>query len=195
MAVVVCVFASLFGIFSGFTFGYMLSAIFMFALFAFYFAKSFKLKFLPIIFGLLSLANTAVFITTSNGWVRFFAFVLSFLLGFACFDSLVHGLPKGNFRTFGIFTSAFMTIGNIGISLRSVFTARKSNKRIFPKILLGLACALPVITIVLPLLIASDDAFSGMMDKIFSAGIAPIFKSIFGVSISIFAISYGLSLS
>ena len=193
-AVVVCIFASLFGFFSGFAFGYMLSALLMFAVFAVYFAKSFKLKLLPIIFGLLSLANTVVFITTSNGWVRFFAFVLSFLLGFACFDSLIHGSPKGNFRTFGIFTSAFMTIGNIGISMRSIFTSRKSQKRVFPKILLGLACALPIILIVVPLLIASDDAFSGMMDKIGSAGAAPIFKSIFGISISIFVISYGFSL-
>ena len=94
-AVGVGIFAALFGIFDGFALGYLLTVLFAFVIFALYFKKT-KPQGTTLLWGLLALADAAVFICTSNGSVRFFAFILCFLLSLLCFDGLVFGSTKGN---------------------------------------------------------------------------------------------------
>ncbi len=190
----VSIFLSLFGIFSGFALGYLLSATLMIILFTVYFAKGGKARFLPIVCGLLSLANGAIFICTTNSSVRFFGVIVGFLLSLVCFDGLVNGTPKGNRQTLGIFYSAASTLGNMVLTLRSLFTGGKGDKKLIGKAFIGLLCAIPVLIIVVPLLISSDDAFRGMMSNIFSNTFTFLLKTIFGVSICPFIISYGFSL-
>ena len=78
-AVAVSIFGAVFGICGGFALGYCLSTVFMVVLFVAYFAKGKKLRVWPVLCGLLSLANSAVFVCTSNGSVRFFGVIISFL--------------------------------------------------------------------------------------------------------------------
>ena len=97
----------------------------------------------------------------------------------------------------GVFYSALSTIGNIGVSIRSLLSGSDGKKKSIGKVLLGLLCAVPVLIIVVPLLLKSDDAFSGMMSNIFNNsgnGFIIVLKSLFGVLISLFVIAYGLSL-
>ncbi len=193
-AFIAVIFFSLFGIFSGFALGYLIASALTIILFGVYFAKSGKVRFLPLISGLLALANGAIFICTTNGSVRFFGVIIGFLLSLVCFDGFANGTAKGDRQTFGIFYSVASTLGNIGITLRSLFSNNSDNKKTIGKAFIGLLCALPVLFVVVPLLISSDDAFKGMMSSIFSNTFTFFLKTIFGVSICPFFISYGLSL-
>ena len=193
-ALAASVFTAIFGIFGGFAFGYLLSIVLMTALFFIYFAKGGKVRVLPIIYGILSLANGTVFICISNGSVRFFAVLVSFLLSLVCFDGMTNDVSHGNRQTIGIFYSAASTIGNIGTSIKSLFASSDGDKKAIGKVLIGLVCAIPVLIIVIPLLISSDDAFRGMMSNISGNTFSTILKAIFGIILSLFAISYGFSL-
>lgn len=194
---VASVFMAIFGIFGGFAFGYLLSVCFIIMIFSIYFIKGGKVGFLPAICGLLSLANGAVFICTTNGSVRFFGVIISFLLSLVFFDGIINGNQDGNRKTAGVIFSAASTMGNIGVSLKSLFSTNKGDKKVIGKVMLGLVCAIPVLIVVVPLLISSDDAFRGMMSNIFSGSgnaFVTVLKAAFGVGISMFVISYGFSL-
>lgn len=193
-AVIISIFTMIFGIFGGFAFGYMLSVILMISLFIVYFAKSSKAHFFPIICGILSLGNSATFICSSNGSVRFFSVVVSFLLALVCFDGIINGTSKGNSGTLGVFYSAFSSIANIAATVKSLFSNGDNGKKTIAKTLIGILCAIPVLIIVIPLLISSDYAFQGLMSNIFENTFANIIKAIFGILLSIFVISYGFSL-
>lgn len=188
---VVSLFLSLFGVFSGFALGYLLSFCLIFIIFTAYFLKGAKVKFLPILCGILSLAISSIFIFTSNGSVRFFGAVTGFLLLLIYLDGFINGTVKGNSKTLGIFYSAVSSIGNMPFTLKSLFTG---DKKIVGKAVIGLLCAIPVLIVVVPLLISSDDAFRGMMSNIFSNTFSVILKIIFGIFICPFIISYGFSL-
>lgn len=193
-ALVASIFTAVFGIFGGFAFGYLLSIALMIMMFVIYFAKGAKVSALSIVCGLLSLANGAVFICTTNGSVRFFGTIISFLLSLVCFDGLINGTVKGHRQTLGVFYTAASTMGNIGVAVKSLFINGSGDKKAVGKAFVGLLCAVPVLIIVVPLLISSDDAFQGLMLNIFGDTLTILLKAIFGVLISVFIISYGFSL-
>ena len=194
LAAAFCIFTSVFGIFGGFALGYLISCVLMLGLFVFYFSESAHFKFLPIFCGILSLVNAATFICTSNGSVRFFGVVISFLLSLVCFSGLVSGSAKGNRETFVVFYSAAMTVCNLPTAIKSLFINDKGDKKTVGKVLIGLAGSIPLLIIIVPLLISSDDAFRGMMDNLFSDSLSKILKAIFGLVLSLLAVSYGFSL-
>ena len=191
---IISVFAAIYGVFGGFALGYTVSAAAMFILFAVYFAKGGKAQAFPILCGLLALANTAVFLCTTNGSVRFFGFLVTIALSLTCFDGLAAGGTTGNRQTVHLFCKAIATIGHIGVTLRSVFTDRTGHKKVVGKALLGLAGAVPVLIVVVPLLVSSDDAFRGMVDRMFADTGKTLVKANFGVVLAMFAVSYGFSL-
>lgn len=193
-AVIFSIFTAVSGIFGGYAFGYFLSCLLMMGLFAVYFAKRVTFRFLPVLCGIIAVANATVFICTSNGSVRFFSAVVSFLLSLVCFGDLLNGVAKGNRETLGIFYTAGATIGNIGVSLKSLFFIGNGKQKVIGKALIGIVCAVPMLLIIVPLLISSDDAFQGMMRKLFSNSFSNFFKAIFGIILSIFFLSYGFSL-
>lgn len=196
-ALIASIFSSVFGIFGGFAFGYMLSICFMMVLFGVYFIRDNKVSISALLYGMLALANSTVFICTTNGSVRFFGVIISFLLSLVFFDGIINKSACGNRQTLGIFYCGASTMGNIGVSLKSLFTSGNGDKKTVGKALVGLLCAVPVLIIVVPLLIKSDDAFSGMMSSIFSGSgnaFVTVLKAVFGAIISIFVISYGFSL-
>ncbi len=192
-AVIISIFTAVWGIFGGLSLGYFLSCLLMAGLFTFYFAKGMKVRFFPVLCGILSVANAAVFFCTSNGSVRFFSAVVSFLLGLLCFGELVNGHAKGNRETLGAFYSAGGVINNIEITIKSLFVSGNGKQRVIGKVLVGLLCAAPALLVIVPLLLSSDDAFQGMMNKLFSNSLANILKTVFGLVISVFVVSYGFS--
>lgn len=196
-ALMLSIFTSIFGIFGGFALGYAISSVILTLMFIAYFAKNSKTNVLSVLCGVLSILNAAIFVTTTNGSVRFFATIVGFLLSLVCFDGMTGGVSHGNRQTAGIFYSAASTVGNIGVSLKSLFTSGNGDKKTIGKAIVGLICSIPVLIIVVPLLISSDDAFSGMMSNIFSGSgnaFITVLKAIFGTIISMFVISYGFSL-
>lgn len=192
--VLVGIFTAVFGIFGGLALGYFLSCLLMMGLFAVYFAKGRKLRFLPVFCGILSIANAAVFFCTSNGSVRFFSIIASLLMGLVCFGELLNGSAKGNRETLGIFYSAGATFANMEVAVKSLFVSGNGKQKVIGKALIGLLCAVPALFVIVPLLISSDDAFRGMMSKLFRNSTANIFKVLLGVGLSVFIFTYGLSL-
>lgn len=183
-----------FGFFGGFAFGYLISILVMMTLFCVFLGKKCKLRVFPVMCGLLALANSAVFICTTNGSVRFFCVVVSLLLAFICFDGFLNGSPQGNRKTLEVFYRAAATISNVDISVKTLFLNRNGNKKAIGKVLIGLGCAVPVLLVVVPLLVASDDAFRGMLENVFQNTRNTVFQLIAGLALSPFVISYGLSL-
>lgn len=193
-AVVISIFISIFGLFGGFALGYVISAVLLLLLFAFYFQKNGKIGVFPFVCGLLSLGLNSVFITTTNGSVRFFGVIVGFLLSLVCFDAVLNGKAKGNRKTAEIFYKAVCTPANIAVSLKSLFTSKNGDKQTIGKVLIGLVCAIPVLLVIVPLLISSDDAFRGMMSSITENTIFTLLKAVCGIVISLFIVSYGFSL-
>ena len=193
LAVVVCVFFSIYGLFGGFALGYTLSAVFTTTLLFTYFAGRKKASPFSVICGILAFAISAVFVCTTNDGVRFFGVVVGFLLALTSYDGLLRGEAKGNREMFGVFYTAAATIENIDISVKSLFTGGNGRKKIIGKTLIGLLCAVPVLIVIVPLLISSDFAFRGMTEELFENTPATIFKSAVGVALSLFVITYGFS--
>ena len=193
-AVVVCVLTAIYGIFGGFALGYTVTSVGMLCLFTVYFAKRGKVSAFSMICGVLVLANAAVFVCTTNGSVRFFGVLVGFCLSLACLDGLVADRTRGNRETIRLFYRAAATVEHIDIAVKSLFSDRSGNKKTIGKVLVGLLCAVPVLIVVIPLLRASDDAFRGMMDHMFENTGKTAFKAVFGVGMSVFAVSYGFSL-
>lgn len=192
-AVLSSIFTAVFGIFGGFSLGYLISSVLFIVVFTVYFTKTGKKSFFAVICGLLSVFTSVIFITTTNSSVRFFAVIINFILSLVCFDGFINGDRKSNRKTLGILYSAASTIDNIAISLKSLFSTKSENKKTIGKALIGLVCAIPVLIVIIPLLISSDDAFRGMMTNIFKNTFSSIFKFVFGLIISSFVISYGFS--
>ncbi len=193
-AVAVCILWSSLGLFGGMALGYLLSVVAVMILMSLYLARGGRPTAFSVVCGVLALGLGAVFLCTSNGSVRFYSTIVSFLLGLCCFHSMTVGSVKGNRQTAGIFYTAAATTGNIGVAIKSLFSNEKGEKRAIGKALLGLACSLPVLVIILPLLISSDDAFRGMMDTLFSDGATLFIKCVFGVGMAFLVVAYGLSL-
>ncbi len=193
-AVAASVFTSIFGLFGGFALGYSLATVLMIGVFLVYFAKQGKVSVSAVVFGVLALANSVVFVNTTNGSVRFFAFLVGFLLALSCFDGMVNGPSQGNRGSLDVFFAAGSTLGNIAATVKSLFSDKDGGKKTFGKVLLGLLCAVPALIVILPLLMSSDDAFRGMMNNIFDNTASTVFKTVFGVGLSVFVVTYGFSL-
>ncbi len=190
-ALVVSVVWAVCGLFGGFALGYTLTAVLALVLFTAYFARGGKASGTALVCGVLALALSAVFIATTNGGVRFFAVVAGFLLALVSLDGFVHGAAVGNHRTAWIFLAAAGTMGRVGTAMRALFSRRDGDRRTVLKVLIGLACALPVLTVVMPLLLKSDDAFRGMMDTLFVGGNNTLLKAVVGLVVCPFVIAYG----
>ncbi len=196
-AIVLSVLLSVFGIFGGFALGYSISIIMFILAFALYLIKCNRVRLFPLLCLVLALGNAVILITTTNGSVKFFGVIISFILFLVGTFGLTQDETIGNRATMGIFYSALSTIGNIGVSVKSLLSGSDGQKKSIGKAMLGVLCAVPVLVIVVPLLLKSDDAFSGMMNSIFNNsgnGFLTVFKSLFGLLISLFVIAYGFSL-
>lgn len=191
------IFMSVFGVFGGFALGYSMSMVALVLAFVLYLIKSNKIGVYSFLCIGVSLGNSVNFITTTNGSVKFFSVIISFMLLVAATSDLAIGKTIGNRAALGVFKNALGTMGNVGVSTKSLCSNSNDGKKKIGKVILGLLCSVPVLLVIVPLLIKSDDAFSGMMSSIFE-GTGNVFiivlKSVFGVFVSLFIISYGFSL-
>lgn len=193
-AVLLSAFTAVCGVFGGFALGYTLSSVLWIGVLLIYFAKHSRTSASAIVYGVLAVANSAVFVSTTNVSVRFFGTVVGLALALACFGTLINGSTKGNRCTVGMFFEAVSTTTNTAATVKSLFANKDGGKKTLGKVLIGLICAVPVLLVILPLLMSSDDAFRGMMNNLFSNTLTTIMKAIPGVVVSVFVISYGFSL-
>ncbi|MEE1314873.1 MAG: DUF4173 domain-containing protein [Faecalimonas sp.] len=188
---------SAFGVFGGFAGGFTVSAILSTVIMSLYLLnKGYRFKLFPMSCFILSIVISINFTVTSNEAVRFFSFAVYMCLTFAWFLSIVQTQTK--YSEIGFLQSIFTSLGemleNLPVMFRSLFVRDQKSNRVLGKVLLGIAASLPALVIILPLLVGSDEAFSGMMGLLLEDTAMAIVKILFGIGIAIFVISYGLSL-
>lgn len=153
------------GIWGGFNAGFSFAFLLMFSAMTVYLARKGTMPG-PFAFlcGILSLTLCSVFTFTSNSTVKFFSVIMAVITSVVWFASLAgHRIPTGDLGLV-IHTSrvTFAPVGHMPRALASVFSFSKSGKsRSVSKALIGLVCAIPVLCIVIPLLVRSDEAFWG----------------------------------
>lgn len=185
-------------LFGGFRVGYTVSAVFGLIIGTVYlWNKNTKIKFFPLLCGILSLFLPAVFIITSNGSVRFWSLFANALTIMVWFGSLVDlGEFGGDLELVRNFIKQiiFGMFGKLPKSIASLFAAKSQRKTGFGKALLGILLAIPVLMVVIPLLISSDVAFAGFIKSLFENITLTVFKIIVGLIITPFVIAYCFAL-
>ncbi len=194
---IVCsIIMSSFGIFGGFRAGFTVATLMLSAAVTIYFkTKEVKTDVYSFLCCLLSLGLTVNFSITSNSSVRVWSFVLLTLMLLIWFTSLIS--KKSATDDLGIIKEIFspifgLTLPNLPNAVSSLIMRRKN--KIFGKIIGGIIPAIPVLIVIIPLLMSSDEAFSGMISLAFENIVLSIFKLILGIIISIFLIAYCFSL-
>lgn len=189
---------SFLGIWGGFQAGFTVSAIFMLVSFTVYLVnKKIKLTAFGVICLILSVGVSLTFAVTSNGSVRFWSFVSLTVLTLVWFTSLTDDRkPKGDLGLLGhIFAPLFRgMLFDLDVTIKSVISGNVKNTKKLGMTVLGLVIAIPVLFVIIPLLISSDQAFSGMADMFAENILSGILKIAAGIFISVFLVSYGLSL-
>ncbi len=188
---------SAFGIFSGFNGGFAVTSIILTTVLSFYLLnKQYKFKFFSILCLFLNFCINLSFIFTSNGSVRFWSFVLCNILNFIWFVSIIREQKyKGDSGYFNHIVSPLLeAIANLPTVFISLFNKTKRGSKTAGRVFIGIIASVPVLLTVIPLLMSSDQAFSGMVTIVFEQTATIILRSILGIIIGIFVISYALSL-
>ncbi len=198
LALVSCVFLSFFGICSGFSGGFGITAFLLFLVLAVYFLPAKKgIKPYFAVCGVLSAVLCAVFVITTNGSVRFWSVVVGFLLSIMSLYSTVADTKEvGDLSLLGFIFPPFFkgAFGKMPIAVASVFSGEGKRRKSIGGALIGALVSIPCVIIVVSLLRSSDEAFDALVSSVFDNIAADIFKVLLGVSIAIFVISYGFSL-
>jgi len=189
---------SFLGLWGGFQIGFTVSVIFMLVSFTAYLLnKKIKLNFFAVSCLILSMGVSFVFAVTSNGAIRFWSFVSITVLTLVWFTALsCDRKPEGDLGLLGhIFSPLFRGMFfDLDVTLKSVISGNIKNTKKLGMSVLGLIISIPALFIIVPLLVSSDQAFSGMADMFAANILLGIFKIAVGLFISIFLVSYGLSL-
>lgn len=179
----------------GFKSGFTITYVLLFILLTIYFYRG-KLTVYGTICGALALLSAGVYTYTADGTVNFFLLVVLFALSAVWFSSL-RGYEERK-TDFGLFTHVFastfgVAFSGIGISGRSIF--KKDGKKAgFIKVLIGIACAVPVVFIVVGLLTDADAAFEALIDKVGELLEKSLWQVFVGLLLAPILISYGLNM-
>ena len=194
LALILSLFGVSVGIWDGFRIGFTVSYILYFILITVYLAE--RIQPFPLACGVLAVVGSGVFAVSEGADVNFFLILTLFALSAVWIDSLRGSrLPEtdiGFLRR--IFTSTFgRAFGNLSASVRSLFLKKDGKTGNLGKILIGCACALPVLLVIIPLLVSSDAAFEGLLSNILDDLAEAIPKAVLGIAFSAGLISYGFS--
>lgn len=189
---------TIFGIWEGFRAGFTVTALIMFLSLTVYFInQNTRLRIFSILCGLLNCVVAASFATTSNSLIRFMSVICMMVLSAVWFMYLVK-VPENHTDIALTANLAMPFFKSFTVCLPSSVAAifRSDNKKRggMGKILLGMVMALPVLVIVIPLLMLSDAAFMGLVNKILGESFFTAFKVLIGLIISAFVISYCFTL-
>lgn len=158
--------------------------------------KNEKIGFYGILLLVLSSLGSLVFSLTANLLVNFCLFSLLSLSISAYFYYLNRGSKAlGDLRILPIFfvSTLTTTLEYIGKSTKVFVPSRVKNGAKYKKLFIGFLCAVPVLTIVLPLLVSSDAAFESLFKSISEDILIWTLKLALGILISPIIFSYFFS--
>lgn len=161
-----------FVIFSGFYLGFTITFILLFIVTsAYFYDKRVKASAFSYICGALSLAGSVSFAVYDDWMINTIMFFLIFALYtlYICGISNTFAHNRGSFKIiidalYGVFVSPLKNAGNVTAS----YTQYNKKSKNFKSILIGVALAVPVMLVIIPLLMSSDVAFSSLVSHIFS---------------------------
>ncbi len=158
--------------------------------------KSSRIRLFPLICGILGLVLPAVFTITSNEGVRFWSFVATTLLSAVWLGSLVSSKKReGDLELAqNIGEQIIAMFAKLPKSVASFFGSKGARQSGIGKMFLGIACSVPVLFIVVPLLIKSDAAFAGLTERFFENAFKTFWEVVLGLIIAPFMVSYAFSL-
>ena len=188
---------TLFGIWGGFNGGFSVSAIILFIIQTIYLFKKGAKSFVAYLYGLFYPLTSVSFIITTNGTVKFASFVLMFLLNIVWFKSVSAKEKSRDDSSLILNSFAYLFKGmfkNLPKSLVSFFSGDKEKRKSPLGVLLGLAISIPALLVIIPLLMSSDVAFSGLIESLFGNFFGNTFKIIVGITLGIFITSYCFTL-
>ena len=145
--------------------------------------------------GASSLAVSLNFVVSATPAVNFFSLLAIFVLAAVWFAALTNKEYKigdlAVLRTvFGtVFGNAF---GSGGRAVQSICKAGRGKGVL--KALVGIACALPFLCVVLPLLVRSDPAFEGMVTALLGDPAALLLKLLLGFGLTVLMLGYAFGL-
>jgi len=188
---------SFFGIWGGFKAGFYVSLVLFTATASAYLVtKRSKIRAFPLCCAVLSIFVGLSLVLTTDVSVKLLSMLLFLILNLTWLLSLVSDKKETGDLSIvrNIFAPFFKGITlNLAPTVLSLCSVGKKKHLI--KVLLGLACALPVIFIVVPLLMSSDEAFSGMMKMLFGDFFITVAKFMWGIVIAMLLVSYCFTLS
>lgn len=158
--------------------------------------KNIKIGFNGILLLIVCSLGSLVFSLTANLLVNIALFSLLFLSISAYFYYLNRGSKAlGDLRIVPIvFASTFATtLENLSKSTKAIIPSRVKNGASYKKLLIGFLCAVPVLTVVLPLLVSSDAAFENLFKSISEDILLWFLKFTLGILISPIIFSYFFS--
>ncbi len=190
-----------FAIFGGFDLGYTVAAGAMGLLTVVYPMTKHRLSLFGTFYATCSLAITSTFYMYTG---HFSKFVLFFWAFFLMVLALINNtrLARRGWKQLGdafkqIFAVPFRRVGNTFASL--FYTESADAKKKTGGVLIGLACSLPGLVVVIPILCSSDAAFEALINNLFADGVGRvIFAVIVGVTLfglafaSVFAATHGM---
>ncbi|MBR4762147.1 MAG: DUF4173 domain-containing protein, partial [Clostridia bacterium] len=155
-------------------------------------------KFKPAFFAgaVLSAVCSCSFFITTNETVRGLAFLLTILSAIIWLSSAAGREYKKS--DLGIFAYPLSVIinsfANIPSICKSFFSRGKSRSKNTSRILIGVACSIPVLFVVVPLLLHSDEAFSALLSGVLSDFMNIVLKAFLGTYVAAFLILFVFTL-
>ncbi len=124
--------------------------------------------------GLAYLAGAGAFVFSNGGFIKFLMVLCLMILATVAIMELLQLRQNkdSSYRTLGdFFYTAFgLTFGSIGRCIYALFHRKTkdglSENRKIGIALIGVACALPLLLIIIPLLMSSDAAFSTLLERL-----------------------------
>lgn len=175
-----------FALFGGFDLGHSITAGALGVLMLVYPTRQHRLSVFGTLYATCSLAITVSFFMYTSSFAKFMLFLWAvFLMSLAIINNT--RIARRGFKQLGdairqIFATPFQRVGN---TFASLFQSKDSDsKKKASGALIGIACALPGLFIIIPILCASDAAFEAVIESIFADGLSRIiFSIILGVTL------------
>lgn len=156
-----------FAVMHGFNLGFTVSFFILFAVFSAYLFDS-KIRVSPFAFicGVLSLAGAVTFSLYKDELISF----ITVFLVFALFGIYLLGLSGGMKINRGSYKMLFEAIGSVFVyplsnahDIAAACSKSMSKNKISKNVIIGIALSLPVLLVIIPLLVSSDEAFEGLI--------------------------------
>ena len=161
-------------LFAGFGIGTSISLILLTIFAAIYLKNEKGISLYAIVTAVLSIVSSAAITLSNDGLAVFLSFALTLVL-YTVMIFEISNKRRGNIGTIKsslklFYDSANSFFCNLGQGAYAIFKIKDKNgeeqKSNIGKIILGLALAVPVLIIVVPLLVSSDQAFESLISKI-----------------------------